>query len=284
MTEAYSLWAMILFGILALFLCAFAYQKRFFILSQQIVRENEVRFDHLVTIMAIYFITTFFLSGFIYKAMNYFSPNLNRIGELTWLNFLIFSLVIVLFLFYFSLMNKKTLKNVFKRNYPEQRSIFYDIGIGFITLFLAYPLSQFFSLLVEVLTFYIFNIKQIPDQTAVEFLKSTFDYPLNLFLAVTSIILLAPLIEEIIFRGFLQNFLKKYISRGAAICFSSLVFAGVHFRTDQELANIHILIVLFVLGLLLGFVYERQKSLFSSISLHVSFNAINVINLLIFRD
>jgi membrane protease YdiL (CAAX protease family) len=284
MTGTYHLWAMIFIGILALFICAFAYQKRFFTLPAQIVRENEVRFDQLVVIVTLYFFTILFLSSYIYKAMNAFDPNLSQTSEVTWLNFLIFSTVLLLFMLYFCLMNKQTLRNIFKRNFPEKKSIFYDIGIGIVTLFIAYPLSQFLSLLTEVILFYLFKVKQLPDQIAVEFLKNTLDYPLNFLLATISIVLFAPLIEEIVFRGFLQNFLKKYLGRGSAIYLSSFVFAAVHFRIDQQLANIHILIILFILGILLGFVYEKQKSLFAAISLHASFNAINVINLLIFKD
>lgn len=279
-----SIWAMILSGVLALFICSFAYQRHFFKLPPEIAREKEVRFDHLLFIFGIYLLTTIFLTKIIYQIINYIAPDLSWAGDLAWLNFITFSCVLFLFIIYFSFMDKQILKGIFKRNFPEKKSIWFDLGMGVLGVIIALPLTQFFSLLIELILTVTLNIKQVPDQSAVTFLKSTLNSPTYFLLAVITISILAPLLEEIVYRGFLQSFLKKYIGRNMAIIATGFLFAISHFTLDQKLANVSIIAILFIFGLMLGFIYERQKSLFASISLHSVFNTLNIINLLIFKD
>ena len=74
-------------------------------------------------------------------------------------------------------------------------------------------------------------------------------------------IILAPILEEILFRGIiLEAFLKKYdISK--AILFSALLFGTVHFNPPQILSAS-------IFGLILGWIYYRTKSLLPCIFMH----------------
>ena len=86
-----------------------------------------------------------------------------------------------------------------------------------------------------------------------------------LFLAV---VVMAPIGEEVVFRGFLQKFLEEYwkdITR--AVLVTSLFFAMIHF-------NPYWTIQIYLLGVILGFLSWRTKSIIPSIVLHSMNNGI----------
>lgn len=87
--------------------------------------------------------------------------------------------------------------------------------------------------------------------------------------------ILAPIFEEILFRGIiLKAMLNKGVSPKKAIVFSSLIFGAVHGYPWQFLGA-------FLLGLVLGLVYWKTKSLLMSMLLH-SFNNFIAAMLIIF--
>lgn len=77
--------------------------------------------------------------------------------------------------------------------------------------------------------------------------------------------LVAPFLEEMLFRGvFLRSFLRQY-SAGQAIVFSSALFAIAHMNIYQALSA-------FVAGLMLGWVYACTQSLWPCIVGHSAAN------------
>lgn len=77
---------------------------------------------------------------------------------------------------------------------------------------------------------------------------------------------LAPCLEEMLFRGvILQGFLARY-PRGLAIWGSALLFGAAHLNLYQAAVGV-------VLGLLTGWLYERSRSLLPCIGLHAGYNA-----------
>ena len=77
---------------------------------------------------------------------------------------------------------------------------------------------------------------------------------------------LAPIVEEMFFRGFLfQGFRQKYGWVSAALI-SSAIFAGAHL-------DLVALIPTFILGCLLAYVYNRSNSVWPGVILHVLVNA-----------
>ena len=80
------------------------------------------------------------------------------------------------------------------------------------------------------------------------------DNPLSLVLLILTVVILAPIGEEILFRGFLQKYLENAwgdITR--AILFSSLFFAAIHF-------NPYWIIQIYFLGVLLGYLFDDLLS------------------------
>jgi len=82
--------------------------------------------------------------------------------------------------------------------------------------------------------------------------------------------LIAPVVEEMLFRGILlKAFLERY-PRGLAISYSALYFGAAHL-------NIYQFFLAFLLGLLLGWLYERARSLVPCIVLHGALNTTVVV-------
>jgi membrane protease YdiL (CAAX protease family) len=86
--------------------------------------------------------------------------------------------------------------------------------------------------------------------------------------------ILAPLFEEVVFRGFLLPSLTRYLSVGEAIIVSSLLFAIAHLSLSEILP-------LTVLGIVLGVVYTRSRNLLSAILLHSLWNSATLLGLFI---
>ncbi|NML43531.1 CPBP family intramembrane metalloprotease [Ramlibacter sp. G-1-2-2] len=82
---------------------------------------------------------------------------------------------------------------------------------------------------------------------------------------VVAACVLAPVLEEMLFRGvLLRAFLQKY-PRWAAISYSALLFGAAHL-------NVYQFLFASALGLLLGWLYERSRSLLPCIALHAAVN------------
>lgn len=80
-------------------------------------------------------------------------------------------------------------------------------------------------------------------------------------------IVLAPVAEELFFRGLLQTFLVGVLaSRWKAIAMAAIAFAAVHFQ------QLHAVPALAVLAVFIGYAYERTGSLVVPILIHSLFN------------
>jgi membrane protease YdiL (CAAX protease family) len=99
-----------------------------------------------------------------------------------------------------------------------------------------------------------------------EFPHTTVGIVLFVLLAV----IIAPLFEEIFFRGFLFRAFASSWGWVAGAAVSSAVFGIAHLQLD-------VFLPLFALGLMLAWVYQRTGSLWTSISLHALFNGLSVL-------
>ena len=81
-------------------------------------------------------------------------------------------------------------------------------------------------------------------------------------LMVVNIVLLAPIFEELLFRGLILNKLKERYSATMAIVISSALFAAIHF--DPKVFP-----VLFTLGAVAGYSVHRTGSIMPAIGIHM---------------
>ena len=79
------------------------------------------------------------------------------------------------------------------------------------------------------------------------------------------IIVLAPIIEEVVFRGLFYAALKSYFPWFVSLIFSSVIFSLIH-------ENVLAFTLLFSLSVLLTFIYELYGKLFYPILIHSCFN------------
>ncbi|MFA5424381.1 MAG: type II CAAX endopeptidase family protein [Phycisphaerae bacterium] len=82
--------------------------------------------------------------------------------------------------------------------------------------------------------------------------------------------IITPFFEEILFRGLVQNSIRNMLNKPwPAIFISSAIFTFLH-------PNVHWLAI-YVVGLFLGYAYEKSGSLYRSIFLHAIFNGFTII-------
>lgn len=143
---------------------------------------------------------------------------------------------------------------------PDARAI----GVGVLTGLLGLGLAQF------VVGPIVIGIANALHDGPVELpAQLEFDRPGALVLAITGIgvVAVAPVAEEIFFRGFLFRAIRRWAGLQPAAVLSAAIFAAVHI---QPL----IMPSIFVLGVVLARAVERQGSLVPAIVAHAVFNAV----------
>jgi len=150
-----------------------------------------------------------------------------------------------------------------------------QLAVGFVAYLTVAPFIFLFSFLLNLI---LKKMGYIPiEQVGIQELKKITLYPEILYLTVFEIVVLAPLMEEFLFRGLLQSWLKKGLNTTSSIGISALVFSLFHYSTHQGVSNVTLLTCLFLLGCLLGFLFEKQRSLWAPIGLHGIFNLVSVV-------
>lgn len=89
------------------------------------------------------------------------------------------------------------------------------------------------------------------------------------------LVFIAPLIEEFLFRGFLNNLLRGKVNTFVRMSIVSILFAAIHFPT--YIHNWIEFLAYLILSIVLFLVYERRRSLFDAILLHSLYNGLLVI-------
>ena len=103
-------------------------------------------------------------------------------------------------------------------------------------------------------------------------LKAQDQVALTIFFLTASV--MAPLYEEIMFRGFLLPSLTRYLPVWGSIVLSGFLFAIAHLSLSEVLP-------LMTLGIILGFVYTKSKNLLAPMLLHSLWNSGTLISLFV---
>ena len=113
------------------------------------------------------------------------------------------------------------------------------------------------------------------QETAVELLKTVHGPTILLFAVLACIV--APVVEELTFRGFAFNALLRYMPLPLAALIASLLFGAAHgsWTALAPLAGA---------GLVLAAVYYRTGALSASMIAHAGFNAIGVAGYVFFKS
>ncbi len=92
-------------------------------------------------------------------------------------------------------------------------------------------------------------------------------YGYEIMLAFITLVIIAPIAEEIIFRGYLFGRLKKYAPVWVAIVVTSVVFGALHGAWNLAIDT-------FALSVVMSLLRQNTGSLWSSILLHMSKNGL----------
>lgn len=198
---------------------------------------------------------------------------------LSWLQLFIIAATFFLIRMLLCSQHRTIWKQIWRKKNNRQ-TIIQDIGVGILAWLISFPLVSAVGQLCDFLIYVFFHLETY-EQVAVRYLKQSIHSLSQLIPALLMIVCAAPIIEELLFRGCLQSYLKRYMKTTSSIVFSSICFSVFHFSLSQGIGNISLLLSLFIFALFLGFVYERQGSLFASISLHMTLNIVSVVRILL---
>jgi membrane protease YdiL (CAAX protease family) len=127
---------------------------------------------------------------------------------------------------------------------------------------------MFLSMLIFRLLFdaYIYPlVSLLPESELLNEASTIFEH--NYFYLIVSACFYAPIVEEVVFRGIILGGLLKKYSPKMALPISAFLFAFAHLNLQQGLNA-------FLLGLLLGYIYYKTKSIYLTIFGHFTNNVL----------
>lgn len=131
--------------------------------------------------------------------------------------------------------------------------------IGVLSLLAGVAANIWFGLMVGMIPW--------PDSWVEEYLDaSSALVGHSLPLEILAIVVFAPLVEEILFRGMVFRYLSMALPAGAAVVFQGLLFGGMH-------GTMIWIVYASILGCIFGYVRARTGSLHATILMHMGFNA-----------
>ena len=204
------------------------------------------------TAFAIVFLSIFsaFLSGGIIVSVGLYFPEYSQ-KTFTFISFIVGQSFMLIPLIFFLISKKEPLVKRLRINPVSTKTIKLTImfSIGLIIL------SDEFDRLIQV---FIPSPNYIIDLNSLLQPESVLGY----ILLIIAVAIIAPIGEELLFRGFLQQFLEqswKDITR--AILITSLFFSIIHM-------NPYWFIQIYILGVMLGFLSWKTNSIFPPLILH----------------
>ncbi len=154
----------------------------------------------------------------------------------------------------------------------QPRTMGRDLAAAVVSLVCIWPIITI-TLFLTILFVLSLGVKgpQIERHEMLKMLLLYRQLPVRLSM-ITFMVVIAPIFEEMLFRGLFQTLIRRFVpSVWASIVISSVLFATAHQNFTHWPA-------LFVLALCLGYSYEKSGSLFRPIFIHALFNATNVIS------
>ncbi len=148
-----------------------------------------------------------------------------------------------------------------------------DFAAGMLGMLAVLPIMGVATLASTLAAYWITGAP--PPEVAHETLREMQAAPgsVRTLASIAGATVLAPVAEEVLFRGLLQSGVLRLTGRAwPAIVVTSAAFAAVHIGV----AEWHALGALFVLGVCLGVAYERTGRLWIPITMHALFNAANI--------
>jgi len=177
------------------------------------------------------------------------------------LSFCLFGLIISTLILW---INYKKEKLSFGLSIKNLKYVIWTPLIYLITIILL----LFVGLLNQYLLTNFFDVEIKPQDILEKFKELENSFEISIFVIGSAVI--APIYEELLFRGIIFPKLIQKTNFTIALLLSSLIFAVLHFHLSA-------LLPLFVLSIILSITYLYTSTIWASISLHALFNLISII-------
>jgi uncharacterized protein len=128
---------------------------------------------------------------------------------------------------------------------------------------------------LTILIFPLVSLTNDQHQDVVKELQDSRGVKLALIALVAGLV--APVCEELLFRGLLLRALRRRVSPVAAVGISAMVFALAHPLLDPTIGTVAVVPALFGMGAVSGVLALRKGNLSMSIYLHIGFNLLTTV-------
>lgn len=273
-----SIYIIVVFALVGLITNSIAWKKGFY--TWRTYSAPPIAFRNVGSLFAIYIGVTYVLSSYFGALLQKYLQTPPTTGMIVFLQFVLIAVMLIGFYVYCRTQAKGVFSKIWKNPAVQPpTSPLHDFILGVMAWLVAFPVVQVIGQLMDLILFLIFRFEGY-EQVAVKYLRTTLESPAMTILALISIVIIAPIVEEFLFRGALQTYLKRRFQPKTAIMLASACFGLFHFSPEQGFGNISLIVSLFVFGSFLGYVYEKQGSLYASIGLHLAFNFISSVRIL----
>jgi membrane protease YdiL (CAAX protease family) len=273
-----SIYGILIFGLIGTVTNVIGWKQGFY--KWEPLPTPRIYFGQLLSVFAIYLGTTFLLMRhFIWLLERYSREDLS-IGAIVLLQFFVMLFMMIALYVYGRVQRGTEFRKAWKNpSQTPQSSPLYDFLLGAAAWLLAFPVVQVVGQLFDLFLYIVYPTNSY-EQIAVRYLKTTLSSTPLTVLALISIVIVAPIVEEFLFRATLQTYFKRHLGAKKAILMSAVCFAFFHYSPDQGVGNLSLIPSLFTFACFLGYIYERQGSLYASIGLHLTFNFISSFRIL----
>ncbi len=266
-----------IFSVISLIMLMLGWRFGFFAKLQEKKEPSPIRLRDVLGAFIIYFFFSIFFTMLLVAYYNWKGDlsGLLQTGPEGWLRTGAMLAGAAAVFIYAGKLGKEKWEAIWRRQ-PHASTNWHSFIIGAVSCAIAYPLVIALSSLQAAVMAYVTSEPVILEQNPVQYLRSLREYPFLFGATVLTFGFLTPAAEELLFRGFLQSRFREYLTAWPAIMLTSCFFAALHLSYSQGWSNIIIFSSILILALFLGYLYERQRNLWASISLHVCFNLINI--------
>ena len=150
---------------------------------------------------------------------------------------------------------------------PILRAVVWGVGLLFTALPLVFGTS-------EIVTQWMRDRSGQDSQEIIQIFRDS-SQPGQRVSIILLAVVIAPVAEELVFRGYLYTVMKRFFGSLPSLVFTAVLFGLVH-------VNVPALVPLFVLACAFTIAYEVTGSLFVPMAMHALFNALNLVAVLLF--
>ena len=212
-----------------------------------------------VILIVFYFLMMDVLSTFLAALLLLMFPSIDKLLATAIMQYVIYIPILIACIL---LLKNEIIESINEAKNSQYRKFLGIVGIGLVS---AYGLNILGGILSRALS----SASNSENEATIETMfKSSYG-----MLIVLLVCIIAPIVEEVVYRGAILRGLEKLkIHPVIALIISSLIFGFIHVLTAGDYAQVFAYVFM---GLALGCVYQKTKSLVASVTVHALINTIS---------